>query len=354
VYSVRSVVKNPESVHTLSIIVVAFNEARHIARLQASIKRLVMPAGVAVESILIDGGSSDGTAAAAREAGFTQVIELPGANIPVCRNRGLQAATGDWIAFIDGDCELAPDWLTQAAFLLDGVDDVLAGWPAVPPEPMTWVQAAWRFHWLQKNPRYDDYRGRRVVSHEGFRLATTRNMVLQKRVADRVGGFNEELATGEDTDFAYRAYLAGVKVLGDPSLVVVHHGEPATLGAFYRQQVWHANRKSYEHILKATGGKVGGNAPRFAAAFLAGAIVAIAGVAGTAATGCPWWMVVGLASLAAVVGGPALLLSLRGRTLRYLPGLVALYAAYGLARAWDLLGFAKAKPSWKKAGQRTR
>ncbi|HEY8239943.1 MAG TPA: glycosyltransferase [Kiritimatiellia bacterium] len=336
----------PPPAHTLSVITVAFNEAPHIPRLLESIRRMSNPAHIRIESVLVDGGSTDGTPAAARAAGFDKVVDAPGANIPACRNRGLREAAGGWIAFVDGDCELAADWLERAAPLLDGQDSILAGWPAVPPEPMTWVQAAWRFHWVQKNPRYEEYRGRRVVLQEGFRLATTRNMVLQRRVAEQVGGFNEELSTGEDTDFAYRAYLAGVKVIGDPSLVVTHHGEPATLGAFYRQQVWHANRKSYRHILAATGGKVGGNAPRFAAAFLASLVSAAIGAAGCAVTRNAWWLAA-VAPLAAVVGGPALLISARGRTLRWLPALAVLYGAYGLARAWDLLGLAQSKPSWK-------
>lgn len=330
----------------LTILTVTFNEAQHVARLRDSIRRLRRPAGVTVESVLVDGGSRDGTPEAARAAGFDQVIVLPGANIPVCRNRGLAAAGGDWIAFVDGDCELAEDWLEKACPLLEGGELVLAGWPASPPEPMTWVQAAWRFHWLQKNPRLEDYRGARVVRREGFRLATTRNMILHRAVADKVGGFNEALSTGEDTDFAYRAYLAGAVVLGYPELRVVHHGEPRTFGQFFRQQVWHANRRSYEHIMKATGGKVGGNAPRFAAAFLMTSLLAAGGLIGSQVMGHAFFLVLAL-PLLALVAGPAALMSWRGRTVRHFFPLCALYTAYGAARAWDLAGLAPAKPSWK-------
>ncbi|MFH0908166.1 MAG: glycosyltransferase [bacterium] len=336
------------NVHKLSIIVVAFNEEQHIARLHGSIKRLVRPSHVDVESILVDGGSRDGTIQAARDAGFSTVIDLAGANIPACRNRGLGEARGDWIAFVDADCELAPDWLEKALPLMESGDDALMGWPAVPPEPMTWVQAAWRFHWTQKNPRLETYRGQQVVRKEGFRLTTTRNMILHRSVADRIKGFNEELATGEDTDFAYRAYLAGVTVLGNPALVAIHHGEPATLAQFFRQQVWHANRKSYEQIMKATGGKVGGNAPRFAAAFLVTGSLAIAGIVGGLAMRCGWTALLA-APFAAIVAGPALLMCVRGKSARFFLPLIALYFAYGLARAVDLIGLSPAKPSWKSA-----
>ena len=67
----------------LSIIVVALNEARHIARLKDSIDHLSNPDRIDIETILIDGGSRDDTANLAKQAGFGKVIRLPGASIPV-------------------------------------------------------------------------------------------------------------------------------------------------------------------------------------------------------------------------------------------------------------------------------
>jgi glycosyltransferase involved in cell wall biosynthesis len=332
--------------HTLSIIVVTYNEAHHVARLQQSIERLRRPPGMEIESILVDGGSQDGTAAAARDAGYTHVLEFPGANIPVCRNHGAAAAQGDWIAYVDGDCELTEDWLEQAMPLLARPEPTLLGWPARPPDPMNRLQAAWNFHWLNKNPRLEELAGRQVVREQGFRLATTRNMMLQRAVFDAINGFNEELPTGEDTDFAFRAYMHGVQVLGVPALRVFHHGEPATLGDFYKQQVWHANRRSYQHIQQLSGGKVGGNAPRFAMAFLIGLLSLITGIAVALIAAQPAWLLLAL-PLVAVVTLPAAWISFNGRSLRHFPMLCLLYAAYGVARVWDLVGLSRAKPSWK-------
>lgn len=198
--------------HCVSIVAVSLNEERFVARLQAAVDALKRPTGVDVETVLVDGGSRDGTVATARSAGFTQIIELPGASIPVCRNAGLRAAKGDWIAFLDADCEPTPDWLDEAAFFLMREPNVILGWPASPTEPMTWVQAAWSFHWAQKNPAWEERHGHRVVVREGFRMVTTRNMLVPCAVADRLRGFNEELTTGEDTDFVFRADRAGIPV----------------------------------------------------------------------------------------------------------------------------------------------
>lgn len=330
----------------LAIIVVTYNEARHVARLLRSIKALERPAPIQIETILVDGGSQDGTATAARAAGFDLVEERPGANIPVCRNAGAALAKGDWLAYVDGDCELAPDWLTQALPFLRHFEQVMLGWPARPPDPMNPMQAAWNFHWLNKNPRLEQVCGQDVVRHEGFRLATTRNMILTRAVFDAIGGFNEELSTGEDTDFAFRAYMADIPVLGIPSLRVQHHGEPRSLAQFYRQQVWHANRNSYAHIKRISGGRVGGNAPRFALAFLMSLVLALTGMVATFLTMNPIGLAAWLLPLA-VVSAPAIYISLKGQTFRHLPMLVLLYTLYGWARIHDGLGLAKSKTNWK-------
>lgn len=330
--------------HTLSIVVVALNEARHLARLKASIDRLSNPELTNIETILVDGGSTDGTVELAQQAGFTKTILLPGATIPVCRNRGVCEASGDWLAFVDADCEVAEDWLVKALPFLQSGDPVILGWPVSPPTPPSWVQAAWHYHWIRKNPCIELVNGSPVIKKQAFRVITTRNMLLHRRAYDLVRGFDEALVTGEDTDFVFRAYTQGLAVLGVPSLNVMHHGEPATLGQFFRQQLWHANKTSYTRIQQTAGGRLGGNAPRFARWFLISLAAFIL---------APWALLVHWAALVLffplvlLVAGPALFLSIRGGHPGFFPSLCLLYFAYGLARSIDLVGFHRNKPSWK-------
>lgn len=331
---------------TLSIIVVALNEARHLGRLNASLQKLRKPPGMLVETLLVDGGSSDGTVRLARESGFSRVIELPGGTIPASRNRGARESIGEWIAFLDADCEPADDWLEHAARLLESRGPRILGWPVSPPAPATWVQSAWHLHWLNKNYRRETADGEEVVSTQGFRLVTTRNMVLHRRMFEELDGFDEELLTGEDTDFAFRAHLKGIPVLGVPALQVTHHGEPRTLREFFRQQLWHANRTSYKRIVRKTGARVGGNAPLFAAAYAAGLVML--GAAGVAlVAGQPMLALMLALPLPVLTILPAILIACRARRCRLVPQLIAIYAAYGLARALDLFGFSRNKKSWK-------
>lgn len=329
----------------VSVIVIALNEAGRLERLKRSLDRLRVPSDVRLETILLDGGSSDGTAGVARQLGFDQVLEMPGATIPACRNRGVREAAGEVLAFVDADCEVAPDWLEKARPWLEREAPTLIGWPVEPPPKPTWVQRAWHLHWLHKNVHALARGQDGTVREQAFRLVTTRNMLLHRRIFDELGGFDEALTTGEDTDFAFRAYLRGFEVIGVPSLRVIHHGEPATLRDFFWQQLWHANRDSYRRILGASGGRVGGHAPLYAAAFLGAVLLAALG-AGLAV----WGIAPGVGlvlPLVVLIAGPAAVVAARAREPSAFLSLSALYVAYGAARALDLLGLFRAKRSWK-------
>lgn len=324
----------------VSVIVVTLNERQHIPRLADALRNQNLPPGVALETVLVDGGSCDGTPAEAERCGFSRVIVLPGASIPECRNAGLAAVSGEWIGFLDGDCEPAPDWILTAAPYLRENEPVMIGWPAEPPLTRTWVQEAWHLHWRSKGTL-------RSKDPEPFRLITTRNMLFNRRALDLIGGFDQDLPTGEDTDFALRAWAAGVRLTPVPQLRVIHHGEPATLRDFFRQQLWHANRRAYRKIAHATRLRHGGHAPLYAAVFLVALSIAPVGVLGAALTGRRWWAQAALAPVLLAAFVPALLTSLRARRPGMLIPLTVVYALYGTARALDLLGFARCKRSWK-------
>jgi glycosyltransferase involved in cell wall biosynthesis len=333
----------------LSIIVVAFNERKHMPALTDALAKLRLPDGVETETIVVDGGSQDGTVAAARACEIKNILELPGANIPVCRNAGIAAAAGDWIAFLDGDCLPEPDWIEQALPFLSQAEPVIIGWPVEPPSPGTWVQRAWYLHWSHKNPHRETWNGREIVRHEAFRLLTTRNMLMNRHAAETLQGFDEKLPTGEDTDFVFRAYQRGFFVAGVPELRVHHLGEPATLRDFFRQQCWHANRSSYKKIMAESGGRVGGNAPRFTALYLGFLVLAIVGVIASLIMGHTAMAAIHVLPWLGLILVPSARTAFRAKQPSAWPALAILYATYGWARTLDLLGFHRRKASWKSS-----
>lgn len=60
--------------------------------------------------LVVDGASDDATPEIARERGAT-VIECDGAGIGRGRDRGARAARGEWLAFVDADTLIEPNYL---------------------------------------------------------------------------------------------------------------------------------------------------------------------------------------------------------------------------------------------------
>ncbi|MDE2578303.1 MAG: glycosyltransferase [Hyphomicrobiales bacterium] len=106
----------------ISIIIPAFNCERWIGQSVSSALTQSLPPH---EVIVVDDGSSDQSAARAREAG-AHVIARAHAGVSAARNAGVGAATGDWLMFLDADDLLAPHALQAIARAADGVDAVLA------------------------------------------------------------------------------------------------------------------------------------------------------------------------------------------------------------------------------------
>lgn len=93
----------------VSVVICAYNEVRHIGRLLRSLKtQTVVPSQV----ILVDDGSTDGTAAVGHRE-QVNVIRLPHRGPAAGRNAGAGTAHGDILVFLDGDMECSPSFLDR-------------------------------------------------------------------------------------------------------------------------------------------------------------------------------------------------------------------------------------------------
>ena len=81
------------------------------------------------EVLVIDGGSTDGTAAflKANEARIDYWVSEPDSGIYDAMNKGVEKAWGKWIYFLGSDDQLMPDVLTTIAAHLQSTDRIVFG-----------------------------------------------------------------------------------------------------------------------------------------------------------------------------------------------------------------------------------
>lgn len=95
----------------ISVVIPAYNRAQYVVEAVRSVQAQTR---TATEVIVVDDGSTDDTAQAARAAGAS-VIRQANSGLPAARNTGIMAATNPWIAFLDDDdlwepTKLARQW----------------------------------------------------------------------------------------------------------------------------------------------------------------------------------------------------------------------------------------------------
>lgn len=110
-----------------SVIIPAYNSETTLARAIDSVLAQSYPAQ---EIIVVDDGSADGTPdVAARYGKKLRYLRQDNAGVSSARNRGAQAASGDWLAFLDADDWYYPDRLKLHAEWIqeDATLDFLTG-----------------------------------------------------------------------------------------------------------------------------------------------------------------------------------------------------------------------------------
>src|SRR5205814_5918377 len=182
------------------------------------------------EVIIVDDGSSDQTAAIAREIGF-RVISTSKRGLSNARNTGLEAAAGEIVAYIDDDAYPDPHWLRYlaASFMNPrGRNDSGMGGPNIPP-PEDGLIA----HCVALAP--GGPRHVLLTNHTAEHIPGC-NMAFRKAALVAAGGFDPQFCVaGDDVDICWRLQQAGGTLGFSPGAVVWHHRRNS-IRAYWRQQ----------------------------------------------------------------------------------------------------------------------
>ncbi|WJI09969.1 glycosyltransferase [Methanobacterium sp. CWC-01] len=189
----------------LSIIIPTYNEEEYLPLLLKSIKAQEF---VDFEVIIADAGSQDRTREIAREAGC-RIVE--GGMPAVGRNRGAEAAQGEYLLFLDADVCLTDGYLKSS---LEEFAEQDLGIAITQISPLSDSRLDKMAH------DFANFFMRKVESFKPHGAGCYGILTL-KKLHQEVEGFDEDLDFGEDTDYIERmAEISSFKVLRQPRLLV--------------------------------------------------------------------------------------------------------------------------------------
>ncbi len=215
-----------EPTPAISVITPTLDASRHLEDCLASVRA---ETAIQVEHLVIDGGSTDGTAVIARAAPGVVWLECPGLNQSAAINAGLRQARGDVVAWLNADDLYVPGALplvTERFRLTPGLE-VLYGDCDV-------VGVHGELLWRETPGPYDF---RRLLRRGNYIAQPA--VFLRKRALERVGYLDERLDYAMDYDLWLR--LPGVRVQYVNRALAAFRWHPASKSATGQIAAWREN-----------------------------------------------------------------------------------------------------------------
>jgi len=197
------------------------------------------------EIIVVDNGSTDDSAELAERAG-ARVLRLGrNAGFAAAVNRGIEAAGTDWVAILNNDVTLEPDWLEKLLAVATLEDACFASGKILQATDPSRVDGT-----------FDEISRGACASRCGsgkldgpawnqprrIRFAPMTAAIFRRQLFRDLGGLDETFGSYmEDVDFGLRCALAGREGSYVPSAVAYHRGS-ATLGGWSKDTVWRIAR----------------------------------------------------------------------------------------------------------------
>jgi cellulose synthase/poly-beta-1,6-N-acetylglucosamine synthase-like glycosyltransferase len=240
----------------VSVVVPAYNAAATLGECLDSLARLNYPD---YETIVIDDGSADATSEVASRPGV-RVLRSAHHGLADARNLGIEAAAGEFVAFLDADARADRDWLYHLVETMTRRESAAAGGPNFAPPPTSAAESA--ISAAPGQPR--EVR----AGDDSLEQLCGCNMIVEKAAARALGGFDSILtAAGDDVDFSCRLSERGLAIASAPAAVVIHRRRP-TIGAYIRQQRGYGRGEGLlfrKYPLKTSAGVMYGGASRWSA-----------------------------------------------------------------------------------------
>jgi len=211
--------------HASVVVAIGRNEGDRLLRCLAS----VAPGARVV--VYVDSGSTDGSVAAAHALG-AHVVNLDMAQTFTAaraRNAGFREARriapqAPYVLFVDGDCEVASQWLAAAASFLDARPEVAA-------------VAGRRRERFPERSVYNQLCDLEWDCPPGDALACGGDVLMRVAALEQAGGYRDDLIAGEEPELCVRLRAKGWKIWRLPLEMTLHDANMMRFGQWWKRSM---------------------------------------------------------------------------------------------------------------------
>lgn len=219
---------NTPSAPTISVVLPTYERRELVLRAVESVLSQTRPAD---EVIVVDDASTDGTAETLATYPVRVLRQPERLGVSAARNRGVAAAVGEWVAFLDSDDEWRPEKLEEqlAALARVGADENRVDGAEGPFEvsyPLVHCDEIWIRGGRRVNPRQrHGKQGGWIYRHclPLCAISPSAAMIHRQTLLD-LGGFDDSLPACEDYDLWLRLCSQAPVLYVDHPLVIKYGG----------------------------------------------------------------------------------------------------------------------------------
>lgn len=212
----------------VSIVIPSYNRRQELANCIGSLN--AQEFDEALEVIVVDDGSTDGTDELI--AGYPEIIYLKQENkgAAAARNKGVEAARGEFIFFLDSDCVVERDCLQELVKEISrDKKTAVVGCRIIGKTPGFFA----RCH------DYAQYSGSMTLDREERKFLCSSGILVRKEIFEKMSGFDESFKIAEEEDLGLRIYEQGHKLIYQPKAIVYHfHGRNTFNKAILHGKRW--------------------------------------------------------------------------------------------------------------------
>ena len=227
----------------ISVIIPHLNQPDGLAACLSSLEAQSLERA-AFEVIVVDNGSTVLPEAVVEQYPRSRLLQELRPGPGLARNRGIQVANADILAFIDADCRAHPDWLRNAFRALQSSPSrtILGG------DVQIWRESRDAISALEAYESVFAYRFKLYIEQHGF--SGTGNLVVRRSDFDKVGPFGG-IEIAEDIDWGQRALAAGYTFRYVPEMIVFHPARRSLRELFVKwdRHIQHAVNTRDENVM---------------------------------------------------------------------------------------------------------